>query len=68
MRRPLPFPSLAVLSTDDPFCDLERARTMAVDWGAQVLEVGPLGHLNSDSGLGDWPEGRLLLADLLAVG
>ncbi|MFL6698757.1 MAG: RBBP9/YdeN family alpha/beta hydrolase [Vitreoscilla sp.] len=66
VRERLPFPSLAVISTDDPFCDLELARTMALDWGAQVLEVGKRGHLNSDSGLGDWPEGRQVLADLLA--
>jgi predicted alpha/beta hydrolase family esterase len=66
VRQRLPFASLAVISTDDPFCALDRARGMAIDWGSQVLEVGPRGHLNSDSGLGDWPEGRQLLADLLA--
>ena len=65
VRQPLPFPSLAVISTDDPFCDLERARAMAIDWGAQVLELGARGHLNADSALGDWPEGREWLADLL---
>ena len=65
VRQRLPFPSLAVISTDDPFCALDRARAMAIDWGSQVLEVGPRGHLNSDSGLGDWPEGRELLAELL---
>jgi predicted alpha/beta hydrolase family esterase len=65
VRQRLPFPSLAVISTDDPFCALDRARTMAIDWGSQVLEVGPRGHLNADSGLGDWPEGRQLLAQLL---
>jgi predicted alpha/beta hydrolase family esterase len=68
VRERLPFPSLAVISTDDPFCDPGRARTMAIDWGAQLLELEGRGHLNSDSGLGDWPEGRLLLADLLADG
>ena len=65
VRQRLAFPTLAVISTDDPFCALDRARTMAVDWGSQVLELGPRGHLNSDSGLGDWPEGRHLLAELL---
>jgi len=65
VRRPLPFPSLAVISADDPFCDPARARTMAADWGSRVLEAGPRGHLNADSGLGDWPEGRQLLAALL---
>ena len=66
VRERLPFPTLAVISTDDPFCALDRARTMATDWGSQVLELRQRGHLNSDSGLGDWPEGRQLLADLLA--
>jgi uncharacterized protein len=65
VRERLPFPSLAVISTDDPFCTLDRARTMAIDWGAQVLELGARGHLNSDSDLGDWHEGRELLAELL---
>ena len=68
VRQPLPFASLAVISSDDPFCALDRARAMAIGWGSQVLEVRARGHLNSDSGLGDWPEGRQLLADLLADG
>jgi predicted alpha/beta hydrolase family esterase len=68
VRTPLPFPALAVVSSDDPFCDPARARAMAAGWGARTLDVGPRGHLNSDSGLGDWPEGRQLLADLLASG
>jgi predicted alpha/beta hydrolase family esterase len=66
VRQTLPFPALAVISSDDPFCALDRARAMAVDWGSQVMEFAGRGHLNSDSGLGDWPEGRQLLADLLA--
>jgi predicted alpha/beta hydrolase family esterase len=68
VREPLPFPSLAVISSDDPFCDPARAQGMAAGWGARTLDAGPRGHLNSDSGLGDWPAGRQLLADLLASG
>ncbi len=68
VRQPLPFPSLAVISPDDPFCTLERAHAMAADWGSRPFETGPLGHLNSDSGLGDWPAGRQLLAELLVSG
>ncbi len=64
-RAPLPFPALAVISSDDEFCDPARARQMAADWSAPVHETGPRGHLNSASGLGDWPEGRALLAALL---
>ncbi|HEY8977322.1 MAG TPA: alpha/beta hydrolase, partial [Burkholderiaceae bacterium] len=40
----------------------------AADWGAHALDAGPRGHLNSDSGLGDWPAGRQLLANLLTSG
>lgn len=64
-RQRLPFPALAVLSTDDPFAPLERARTLCQDWGCEVREIGPAGHVNAASGLGDWPQGRLWLAEWL---
>ena len=38
---------------------------MAADWGARFIDAGPGGHLNGESGLGDWPEGRKLLTDFL---
>ena len=68
VRQRVPFPALAVISPDDPYCTPARARAMAADWGARTLETAPLGHLNGDSGLGDWPQGRQMLADLLAGG
>ncbi len=65
VRRRLPFPALAVISVDDAFCSVDRAQAMAADWGCGVLEAGARGHLNADSGLADWPQGRQALADLL---
>jgi predicted alpha/beta hydrolase family esterase len=65
VRARLPFPALAVISGDDPFCHPHRAHRMAADWGARTIDVVNRGHLNADSGLGDWPVGRALLADLL---
>jgi len=53
-----------VFSRDDPYCSPERARAMAADWGAEAIDAGPRGHLNADSGLGDWPEGLALLGSL----
>ena len=53
---PLPFPTRVLASSDDPFCSLERARHFAQAWGSDFTDTGPLGHLNSESGLGDWPE------------
>ncbi|MDH6577904.1 alpha/beta hydrolase [Kitasatospora sp. MAP5-34] len=62
--RPLPFPSVVVASSDDPWCSPARSRHFADSWGSRFVEIGPFGHLNSASGLGDWPEGRALLAEL----
>ena len=65
IRRPrLPFPSITVISSDDPYGAAERSTQMAADWGSSVVIAGPRGHLNSESGLGDWPEGRALLESL----
>lgn len=61
-RSQLPFPSLVVISSDDPFCAPERATQMAADWGSSAVIAGPHGHLNSASKLADWPEGQALLS------
>lgn len=66
VREPLPFPSLAVISSDDPYCARPRAARMANDWGADVIDIGPRGHINDESGLGDWPDGLALLRRLAA--
>lgn len=63
----LPFPAQVVYSQDDPFCDPARAQAMAADWQAAVLNLGPRGHINADSGLGDWPEGLALLRALIGA-
>jgi predicted alpha/beta hydrolase family esterase len=65
VRQRLPFPSILVASTDDPYCSAERARGLATDWGARFVDLGARGHINADSGLGDWPEGRALLLELM---
>jgi predicted alpha/beta hydrolase family esterase len=64
--RPLPFPSTVVAGSDDPWCSPDRARRFAAAWGSHHVDLGPYGHVNADSGLGDWAEGRRLLAELTA--
>lgn len=54
------FPVAVVASMDDPYVTLLRAKEFAVGWGAAFHAVGAHGHLNSDSGLGEWAEGRAL--------
>ena len=68
VRERLPFPSIAVLSNDDPYCAHPRGRQLAMNWGADVFEIGACGHINGDSGLGDWPEGLSLLQRLAGPG
>jgi len=59
-RRRLPFPSLLVASTDDPFGSFDHARQSAEHWGSAFIDAGPRGHINAASGLGDWPEGKAI--------
>lgn len=63
-RRALPFPSLMPYSTNDPFCEPARALAMAQDWGSQALSLGAAGHINANTGLGDWPAGIELVRQL----
>lgn len=64
-RQRLPFPAIVVISADDPRSTVPRSLALAQAWGARSVEVGPHGHLNAASGMGDWPEGRRLLVDWL---
>ena len=57
----LPFPSVVVASADDPFVTIERAREIANAWGSKLVEIGAAGHVNGDTGFGEWPEGEKLL-------
>ncbi len=66
VRGALPFAARVVYSEDDPYCSVDRALGMAGDWGASSTAAGRRGHLNGDSGLGDWPEGQAWVAELSA--
>ena len=64
VMNPLPFPATCVVSSNDPFGSLAAGHSMAAAWGARCLHAGPLGHINGDSGLGDWPAGYAMLTEL----
>jgi uncharacterized protein len=68
VRQRLPFAAQVLYSDDDPFCSAERARGMAADWGASAHSLGAVGHVNADSGLGDWPAGLQRLQALTTTG
>jgi predicted alpha/beta hydrolase family esterase len=60
----LPFPSVVVASTDDPYGGIPFSQECAAAWGSRWREIGARGHINADSGLGDWAEGQQWLASL----
>ena len=62
----LPFKSTLVGSRNDPYCSFERAGQFARAWGSDLVDAGPLGHINAESGVGDWPQGLALLNKLSA--
>lgn len=60
----LPFPSVLVGSRNDPYCTFERAQALAGAWGSRFIDLCDAGHINADSGLGDWPQGHAWLDEL----
>lgn len=64
-RQRLPFPTLLAASSNDPLTQFERAQGFARDWGSELVELGPQGHLNPASGHGPWPQAQELIARLL---
>ena len=64
----LPFPSVLLASRNDPYCGQPAARVLARMWRAQFVDAGTLGHINAQSGLGDWPDGWRLLSQVARSG
>jgi uncharacterized protein len=63
-RRPLPFPSILAVSTDDPLGNPVRMRALANAWGSRTRSLGAVGHLNPASGYGEWPQAVELITEL----
>jgi len=65
-HQPLPYRSVVVASANDPFCPIRTAGAYARSWGSEVVRLQKAGHINVESGHGDWPLGLALLQSLLA--
>jgi predicted alpha/beta hydrolase family esterase len=63
----LPFKSVVFASSDDPFCGVDQAQRFAAGWGATSIDIGKCGHINADSGLGDWPAAHAELQQLMSL-
>lgn len=66
-RQVLPFRSIVVASSNDPYAGGAHARYCAATWGSELVDIGDAGHINAASGLGEWPQGLALLRRLMAA-
>jgi predicted alpha/beta hydrolase family esterase len=57
-------PMIVVASDDDPYAKTAHVWRLSRHWDARFVNAGPFGHINADSGIGDWPYGQYLLASL----
>ena len=64
---PLPFPSVVAASRDDHLARFERVEEMAADWGSDLVDLGAVGHLNPESGFGEWTMAVQLVHDIDAA-
>ena len=63
----LPYRSILVASSNDPYCPIRLAGAYARAWGSEFVRMQNAGHINVDSGHGEWPLGRALLQSLTEV-
>ena len=61
----VPCASLLVASRNDPWLRFDDALRLARRWGSRIRDVGDAGHINVDSGHGEWDEGLDLLHRLV---
>ena len=64
--QPLPYRSVVVASSNDPYCPIRTAGAYARSWGSEVVRLQNAGHINVESGHGEWPLGLALLQSLMA--
>ncbi len=55
--RPLSVPVHLIASSNDPWMKDSKAAYWALLWGANFLRIKELGHINSHSDIGVWPQG-----------
>jgi uncharacterized protein len=61
---PLPYRSIVVASSNDPYCPVSLVGAYARAWGSEFVRMQNAGHINTESGHGEWPLGWALLQSL----
>lgn len=60
----LPFETIVVTSSNDPYVKPDRAQFFAKSWGSRLVNIGPAGHINTASGHHEWTAGLEFLQSL----
>ena len=60
----LPYRHVLVASSNDPYCPARLAGAYARAWGSEFVRLPDAGHINTESGHGEWPLGLALLQSL----
>lgn len=60
----LPYRSVLVASSNDPYCPIRLSGAYARAWGSELVRLNDAGHINAESGHGEWPLGLALLQSL----
>jgi predicted alpha/beta hydrolase family esterase len=55
---------MLISSSNDPWMSADAGQAWAARWQLAWRNIGPVGHINTDSGHGPWPQGLLLLQQL----
>lgn len=63
--QPLPYRSIVVASSNDPYCPVRTAGAYARSWGSEFVRLQNAGHINIEAGFGAWPLGLALLQSLV---
>ncbi len=64
----LPFRTILVASTNDPYVTQERAKAFAQAWGSELKWEIDGGHISGDAGYGPWAKGVEYLYELTGDG
>jgi predicted alpha/beta hydrolase family esterase len=54
-------------SRNDPWTSLTKAKDLADAWGAEFVDAGDAGHINTAAGYGPWEAGEALLKRLISI-
>ncbi|QWL68291.1 RBBP9/YdeN family alpha/beta hydrolase [Aeromonas jandaei] len=64
LEGPLQVSAQLVASRNDPWMSFERAECWSRQWQVPLFDAGNAGHINAQSGHGDWHQGLELLGSL----